>query len=155
MKARSACAAALSCLLAAGCATPSHGGNAAVPEDEIRQVIDRFYAAAQQRNWDAAGALLAPEFEISTDGAEVFGKAAYVELLKKDDLVVDQMALRDLTVRVAGDRRMAWATFRGGFAMSSHGKRHDVQTAETLILGRPRHQWQIVRAHASVREVTP
>jgi ketosteroid isomerase-like protein len=121
------------------------------PEREVRLVIDQFYAAARRRDWDAAGALLAPEFEIFTDGAESFGKTAYVALLKEDDLVVERMALRNVTIRVADDRRMAWASFHGAFAMTTHGARHDVQTAETLILSRRGDRWQIVRAHASIK----
>jgi hypothetical protein len=61
------------------------------------------------------------------------------------------MALRNLTVEVSSDSRMAWATFHGYFEMTQHGARHDVQTAETLILSRRGDRWEIVRAHASVK----
>lgn len=120
-------------------------------ERDVRAVIDRFYAAAQRRDWDATGELMSPDFEISSDGAEVFARDAYVALMKTDDLVVERIALRNLTVRVSPDERMAWATFRGAFAMTSHGARHDVETAETLVLSRPADRWLIVRAHASVK----
>jgi cytochrome c peroxidase len=120
-------------------------------EGQVRQVIDQFYAAAQRRDWDGAGALMAHDFEINTDGAESYGKKAYIALLKEDDLVVERMALRNLTVEVSSDSRMAWATFHGYFEMTQHGARHDVQTAETLILSRRGDRWEIVRAHASVK----
>jgi cytochrome c peroxidase len=120
-------------------------------EAQVRQVIDRFYAAAERRDWDAAGALMAPDFEINTDGAESYGREAYIVMLKEDDLVVERMALRNLAVEVSPDSRMAWATFHGYFEMTQDGARHDVQTAETLILSRRGDRWEIVRAHASVK----
>jgi uncharacterized protein (TIGR02246 family) len=139
------------CVAAAGC-----GANAGTTADsEVRAVIDEFYAAAQRRDWDAAAALLAPEFEILTDGAETFRKEAYVTLLKSDDLVVERMALRDVKVRVSRDRELAWSTFRGSFAMTSHGGRHDVETAETLLFRRAGDRWLIAGAHASVKPSAP
>jgi cytochrome c peroxidase len=123
----------------------------ATAEAQVRDVIDQFYAAAQRRDWDSAGALMTPDFEINTDGAESYGKEPYIALLKEDDLVVERMALRNLTVEVSPDSRMAWATFHGYFEMTQHGARHDVQTAETLILSRRGGRWGIVRAHASVK----
>ena len=137
--------------LAAAGAACAHASGAGRGEREVRQVIDRFYEAAQRRDWDTAGALMASDFELFTDGAESFAKEPYVALLKADDLIVESMLLRDVRIDVAGDGTLAWATFRGEFSMSSHGKRHDVQTAETLILSRTAGRWEIVRAHASVK----
>ncbi len=141
------------CLTASGCAQDLDARVDA--ERDVREAVDAFYAAAQRRDWDAAGALMAPAFEIYTDGAAGFDKPAYVALLKSDDLVLEQMALRDLKVRVAGDGRMAWVSFRGTFTMTSHGARHDVNTAETLILSRAADRWLIERAHASVAPQSP
>jgi uncharacterized protein (TIGR02246 family) len=138
-------------LAAAGCMTRASGTADAADTRAVRQVIDQFYAAARQRQWDAAGTLMAPDFEIFTDGAERFSKDTYVALLKQDDLIVERMTLHDMKVRVAGDGRMAWASFRGVFGMTSRGARHDVETVETLILSRLDDRWQIVQAHASVK----
>lgn len=139
----------------AASACAQHVDARADAERAVCDAIDAFYSAAARRDWDAAGGMMSPSFEIYTDGAAGFDKAAYVALLKADDLVVERMSLHDVRIRVAADGRMAWASFRGSFTMTSHGKRHDVRTAETLILSRVADRWLIDRAHASVAPQAP
>lgn len=121
-------------------------------ERQVRNAIDQFYARAAVRDWDGAGALLADDFVMFTDGAAHLDRTAYVALMKQDDLVLERMALHDMRVEVSPDGQMAWGTFRGSFEMTSGGRRHDVSTVETLIFRRASGRWQIVRAHASTKD---
>jgi ketosteroid isomerase-like protein len=119
----------------------------------VKRVIDQFFAAAQRQDWDAAGEVMSPEFEIYTDGADTFKKGAYVQLLKEDNLHVTYMELRDLEIRVSSDKRMAWAKYHGLFKSTNHGKRSSVETAETLIFTKEGVEWKIIRAHASIKNL--
>lgn len=152
-------AAALLLLLCAGLAQTACGGGAAAtttPAAEaarVRAAIDQFYAAAQRRDWDAAGEMMSAEFELYTDEAAGFDKPTYVRLLKEDDLVVEHMELKDVEVQVSPDGRMAWGKFRGRFRHTSHGQPSEVETAETLIFRNEGGRWKIAHAHASVKPV--
>jgi ketosteroid isomerase-like protein len=117
----------------------------------VQAVIEDFFALAQRRDWDGVADLLAEDFEIYTDGAVGFDKPNYSQLLKDDDLIVERMELRDMTVRVSADGSMAWGKYRGSFVTSSHAGRQAVETAETLILHRESGAWRIARAHASIK----
>src|SRR5688500_19093559 len=82
---------------------------------EVRSVMNQFFESAKRQDWDTVGALMAPEFEIYTDQAESYGKAAYVNLLKADNIQVTRMELRDDRVTVSGDGALAWMTYKGYF----------------------------------------
>lgn len=121
---------------------------------EIKAVVDRFYDLARKRDWDAVAALFAPTFRIFTDGAESFDKAAYVQLLKSEDIETRSMALNDLEMFVAPGAVTGWCRFRGAFETASKGQASRVATAETLVFARGADgAWQIVHAHASVKTV--
>lgn len=142
-----------------GCATrgsaeETPAANLAVEETRVREVLAQFFEAAKKRDWDAAGKLMAEDFEIYTDDASRFDKKAYVELLKADDLELKEMQLKEQQVRVSGDGRMAWMKYRGFFNCVSHGKPHVVETAETLIFQKEGGEWKWIRAHASVKAIT-
>ena len=143
-----------------GCATrgstPVPSVDLAAEKARVNEVLNQFFELARKRDWDATGELMSEDFEVYTDGAVVLGKKDYVELMKKDDLEVKDMELKDRTVQVSGDGRMAWMTYRGYFNCVTHGKPHVVETAETLIFRKDDEQrWKIVRSHASVKAVEP
>lgn len=120
---------------------------------EVEQAVYSFFQLSEQRNWDAVGGLMAPEFEIYTDGATSFPRAEYIELLKSDDLVMESWEIEDLEISVSPDAAMAWCRYRGRFFMTTGegGERHDVETAETLVFENRGGLWRIVQAHASIK----
>lgn len=141
-----------------GCATrgstPVPAVDLVTEKAQVNEVLDQFFDLARKRDWDATGRLMSEDFEVYTDGAAVFGKKDYVELMKEDDLEVKDMELKEREVQVSGDGRMAWMTYRGYFNCVTHGKPHVVETAETLIFRKDDEQrWKIVRSHASVKAV--
>lgn len=120
---------------------------------EVERTVERFFELSERRDWKGVGALMAPGFEIYTDGAASFPRDEYIELLESDDLVVESWELRDLETSVSPDGRMAWCRYRGRFLMTSQGERHDVETAETLVFERRDGAWKIVQAHASIKSL--
>lgn len=125
--------------------------NLADEASRVRETIDLFFTAAQKRDWDAAAELISPDFEIYTDEAQGLKKDDYVKLLKEDDLVVEQMELTNVSIRVSEDGRMAWAKYHGLFRSTSHGKKVDVKTVETLVFIKEGGAWKMAHAHASVK----
>ncbi len=123
----------------------------AATEAAVKAVIDDFFDLARKRDWDGVAGLLADDFEIYTDGAASFGKQAYTDLLKQDDLETQHMELKDLVLRLSPDGQMAWSKYRGVFVTVSHGQRAEVETAETLVFQNGPGGWKIVRAHASIK----
>jgi ketosteroid isomerase-like protein len=127
--------------------------SAFTPEEEVRQVIDDFFRAANKQDWDTAGALFSSEFHIYTDGASGFDKDSYLKLLKEEDIKTLEMKLRDMVIRVSADGTMAWSQYRGTFTQEIRAKRSIMETAESLIFEKRGAEWKIVRAHASVKEI--
>lgn len=146
------------CVLA-GCATRGSARTSlpdlAAEKARVNEVLDQFFDLARKRDWDGTGKLMSEDFEVYTDGAAVFGKKDYVELMKQDDLEVKDMELKDREVQVSGDGRMAWMRYRGYFNCVTHGKPHVVETAETLVFRKEGQEWKIVQSHASVKAVQP
>lgn len=157
MHVRSIALLAILCAAPVLCSCQSSAGACPKPVDtaaeaaRVREAIDGFFSAAKKRDWDAAAALMSSDFELYTDQAQRVGKDEYVRLLKHDDLVVEQMELKDVDVRVSGDGQMAWAKYRGLFRSTSQGKPADAETAETVIFTNERGAWKMARAHASVK----
>jgi ketosteroid isomerase-like protein len=118
----------------------------------VKAVLDAFYDRAGRRDWDAAGALFAPEFRILTDGAETFDKPTYVRLLKQDDIVVSKMELKDLEIHASAPS-IGWCRYRGYFETVSGGKPSRTETAETMIFEKRDGAWLIVHAHASIKQL--
>ena len=133
----------LGCAVDSGARPPAQAVNA---EHEVRAVIDQFYKAAKERDWDTVSDMLTADFEIYTDGASSFSKKDYVDVLKADDLELEEMELRDVDLHVSEGGRMAWSKFRGLF---KHG--YSVETVETLIFRNEGDGWKISHAHASVK----
>lgn len=101
---------------------------------EVKKAIDGFFEAARRRDWDAAGMVLSTDFHIwvGVDGA--MDRAAYVGLLKEDDLNVVDMSLQDLEIGVSGDGSLAWARYHATVDAISKGQRSVSRTAETIVL---------------------
>ena len=127
--------------------------NAAAEVARVREVIDLFFDSAKKRDWDAAGDLMADDFEIYADEASSYDKRSYVELLKQDDMELKYMQLTDLAISVSSDGRMAWSKYRGVFKGVSRGSLFDVATVETLIFRKEEGNWKITRAHASTKSL--
>jgi ketosteroid isomerase-like protein len=148
---------AMLCAALALCSCQQSAGACPKPADtaaeaaRVRGVIDDFFSAAKKRDWDAAGALMSPDFELYSDEAQSVNKDEYVRALKQDDLVVEHMELKDVDIRVSGDGQMAWAKYRGVYRNTSHGTPADVETVETLIFTNERGTWKMARAHASIK----
>ena len=149
--------------VAGGCTAPAReaaasqdaaSGDAATSPDavaEVRRAIDAFYDAARRSDWDAAGALMAEDFEVYSDGPVALGKSAYVQDLRSADLRLDSMELRDVRIRVARGGDMAWASWRGWFRTVTAGVPSEAETAETQVFRNEGGRWLLVRAHASIR----
>jgi ketosteroid isomerase-like protein len=127
--------------------------NTAAEEIRVRDVINQFFDLAQKRDWNAAAALLADDFEIYSDEATSFDKKTYVALWKEIDEQIEHMELREMEVRVSKDGQMAWSKYKGIFNGKINGKPHNVETAETLILSNGGSGWKINRAHACVKDL--
>ncbi len=119
-------------------------------QQEVRGVIDAFYAAADKRDWEATGDLMADDFVIYIDGGESFGKEAYVTILKSDDIVVESLKLHNMQISVSADRSMAWSRYQAEVVSHSQGERHDVSTLETLVFQREGDRWLIRHAHVAL-----
>jgi ketosteroid isomerase-like protein len=135
-------------MLATTAVAPAGAGTPGSDEARVRAVVDRYYETAKNKDWPGMAALLADDFRLYADGAEVFDKSAYMALLERESLGVERMELRDLEVRAAG--RTAWCRFRGFF---KHSATYSVETAETLIFEKRGEDWRIVHSQASVKEV--
>lgn len=135
-----------------GCTAPPREA-AAAPDAaaEVRRAIDAFYDAARRSDWDAAGDLMAQDFEVYSDGPESYDKAGYVQALKTEDLRLDSMELRDLRIQVARGGDMAWASWRGWFRTVTAGVPSEAETAETQVFRNQDGRWLLVRAHASIK----
>ncbi len=123
-------------------------------EPKIRKVMDDFFTLAKRQDWDAAARLMAPEFEIYTDNAEVYTKDSYIRLLKSDNLQLTRMELQNDHVTVAADGSLAWMTYRGRFETVERGRPVTTETAETMLFRREADRWLIARGHASIRNVS-
>jgi ketosteroid isomerase-like protein len=145
-------AAALAILAVVFLASRSAARDPVHARTEVRHTIDTFFDAATKQDWDRAASVFASDFEIYTDGADAFDRAAYLKLLKEDDIKTLQMQLRDLDIHVSGDGSMAWAKYRGSFVQAVRGVTSATETAETLIFERRGSEWKIVRAHASIKQ---
>jgi ketosteroid isomerase-like protein len=124
-------------------------------DPRIRNVMDDFFTLAKRQDWDAVGRLMAPEFEIYTDNAEVYTKDSYIRLLKSDNLQLNRMELYNDRVTVASDGSLAWMTYRGRFETIERGRPVTTETAETMLFRRDGDRWLIARGHASIRNVSP
>jgi ketosteroid isomerase-like protein len=116
---------------------------------QVKQVIDGFFAAAQKRDWDAAGDLLSADFTIYTDGGETHDRPEYIAILKEDDIITLSLDVRDLDISVSHDGQMAWARYRAFIESESKGIRSKTKTAETIIFERIRGDWRICHTHVS------
>jgi ketosteroid isomerase-like protein len=101
--------------------------------DEVKKTIDGFFEAARQRDWDTAGKLLATDFHIWVGVDEALDRAAYIDLLKQDDLNVIEMNLQDLAIGVSADGSLAWARYHATVDAISKGQRSASRTAETIV----------------------
>jgi len=103
---------------------------------EVKKAIEGFFEAARQRDWDAAGKVLSTDFHVwvGVDGA--LDRAAYVDLLKEDDLNVVDMSLQDLEIGVSADGSLAWARYHATVDAISKGQRSVSRTAETIVFER-------------------
>jgi hypothetical protein len=103
---------------------------------EVKMAIDRFFEAARRRDWDAAGSVLSRDFHVwfGVDGA--LDRAAYVDLLKEDDLNVVDLSLQDLEIGVSTDGSLAWARYHATVDAISKGQRSISRTAETIVFER-------------------
>jgi len=140
--------------------TPSINTRATIVDEaaetiRVGKVLDQFFSAAKNRDWDAVAEFMATDFELYTDGASGFNKQAYVKVLKEDDMELVSMELRDMEIRVSSDGQMAWSKYRGLFKSTSHNQPSNVETAETLIFKREGEQWKITRAHVSLKTLNP
>ncbi|MEM9553228.1 MAG: nuclear transport factor 2 family protein [Acidobacteriota bacterium] len=143
-------------LSAVGCAPESQQPSAeAAPAPEVsveerqasvRAALDEFYAAATEQDWQRIGGMLAPDFELYTDGAESFDRETYLGLLEQESLEVAEMRLDDVQIDVVGD--LGVATFKGFF---DHGNGMTVDTAETTVFRHDGTAWLMTHAHASVK----
>lgn len=100
---------------------------------EVKNAIDGFFEAARRRDWDAAGKVLSPDFHIWAGIDDVLDKAAYIAVLKEDDLNVVDMSVRDLEIGVSSDESLAWARYRTTVEAVSKGQRSVSRTAETIV----------------------
>jgi hypothetical protein len=100
---------------------------------EVKNAIDGFFEAARRRDWDAAGKFLSTDFHIWLGVEEALDRAAYVDLLKEDDLNVVDMSLQDLEIGVSADGSLAWARYRATVGAISKGQRSVSHTAETIV----------------------
>lgn len=126
---------------------PLQTANAA--EAEVRAALDDFFAKAARRDWDAAGALMGPQFRIWVDGDEEFSRDAYITALKSDDMKMLHMALADVQILAAGD--LAWCSYRATVTAEwSGGKTMTTKTAETIVYERIGGQWLMRHCHVSI-----
>lgn len=133
------------CLVAAvesrtGAASP----NGPEAEASIRALLNEFFETAKKQDWEALQKLYADDCTMFSDGASVYDKKKYFELLQSEQLEVKSWKLDDLQIEVSGD--LAWCRYRGYF---DHGE-FKVTTVETLIFKRQPH-WKITHTHASVQ----
>jgi ketosteroid isomerase-like protein len=63
-------------------------------------------------------------------------RAAYVDLLKEDDLNVVDLSLQDLEIGVSTDGSLAWARYHATVDAISKGQRSISRTAETIVFER-------------------
>jgi hypothetical protein len=119
-------------------------------EAGVRAIIDAFFVAARQHDWDATGRLMAPNFRIWVDGDEAMDRDEYLVLLKQDDLDVVDMTLDDLEIGVSGDGSMAWARYRATVDAITKEERSTVRSAETILFDRLNSQWVMRHIHVSL-----
>lgn len=131
-----------------GAAEVSPAVDLVAEEAAVRGVIDDFYAAAKQKDWGKVSEVMSDDFRLFADGAEVYEKAPYLEILEQEDLGVLEMALNNLEIHVASDGKTAWSTFNGHF---KHSEELEVETAETLVFEKRAGEWKMVHAHAAVK----
>lgn len=118
---------------------------------EVKRAIDGFFEAARRRDWDAAGTLLSNDFRIWLGGDGALDRAAYVALLKEDDLNVVEMSLRDLEIGVSPDGSLAWGCYRATVDGISKGQRSVSRTAETIVFERRHGEgWLMRHIHVSL-----
>jgi ketosteroid isomerase-like protein len=118
---------------------------------EVKKAIDGFFDAARRRDWDAAGKLLSNDFRIwfGSDGS--LDRAAYVALLKEDDLNVVDMSLHDLEIGISADGSLAWGCYRATVDAISKGQRSVARTAETIVFERGNGEnWLMRHIHVSL-----
>lgn len=118
---------------------------------EMRGAVDGFFRTLVSHDWDGAARWMAPEFKLFSDGAEIYDRATYVELLRQDDLDVTAFRLSEFESSVSDDGTLGWVRYRAAVRATSRGRPANVNTAETMILARRGGSWLIVQAHASIR----
>jgi ketosteroid isomerase-like protein len=100
---------------------------------EVKKAIDGFFEAARQQDWDAVGKLLSTDFHIWVGVDNALDRAAYIDLLKDDDLNVVGMSLQDLEIGVSADGSLAWARYHATVDAISKGQQSVSRTAETIV----------------------
>ena len=130
---------------------PATRPDGAAERAQVKAVVDRFFADANRRDWDAVGQLLADDFEIFVDEGEHFDKRSYVDVLKKDDLEVTSLKLSDMEVHVDG--AIGWCRYHASVRSTTRGQPNNVETLETLIFRRDHDVWTITHAHVSLKKI--
>jgi SnoaL-like domain len=112
---------------------------------EVKKAIDGFFEAARRQDWDAAGKVLAPDFHLWSGVDNAWDRAAYIDILKEDDLKVVDMSLQDLEIGVSADESLAWARYRATVEAISKDRRSVWHTAETIVFEHQREAGWLMR----------
>ena len=120
---------------------------------EVKKAIDGFFEAARRRDWDAAGKVLSTDFHVWVGVDSALDRAAYVDLLKEDDLNVVDMSLQDLEIGVSADGSLAWARYHATVDAISKGQRSVSRTAETIVFEHQQGAWLMRHIQVSLNSV--
>ena len=126
----------------------------AAEEANVRQALDRFFAAAERKDWQTIDGLLAEDFEFYSDGTMMLDRGGFLEAMKDDSMDITSLELNNVQVTLSGDAGMAWVKYQAAMESSIHGEPYNMASAETVVFRKESSGWKMTHNHASVKELS-
>ncbi|MCG8369386.1 MAG: nuclear transport factor 2 family protein [Proteobacteria bacterium] len=98
--------------------------------------------------------LLADDFMFYGDDAIVLDRDGFLSAMEQDEMRIESLELSDVESFLSDDNTLAFVRYSLALRSWIDGRRHDVQTVETVILRRTDNasaEWQLVQNHASLK----
>lgn len=132
----------------------SAAANLAAEEIKVRETLDRFFRAADKKDWQAVEEILAPDFEeYYSDDLLIYKRDDFIKTMDGDNMIINKMELKDVKVNVSPDGQMAWVKYQVLLESSLRGKIHNIHSLETAVFKKEGAKWKMVHAQASLKEL--
>jgi len=119
----------------------------------VRKALDSFFHAVDKRDWKTVEDVLAPDFHFYGDDLMVLDRLQFIDAMRADDMKIDKLDLKDVTINLSPDGQMAWATYRAHLESTMRNSPYNMDSAETVVLRKEQGNWKLTHNHASVKKL--